>query len=426
MRKIYFTVLLICLLCFITVPAYANTLSVILEKDSDVKIDGASVEIYKIADVQIGDNKALYTLLPEYRSKLNDIRFDAMTVSESMELAAQMVDIVKNPVSKSTTDMEGSFIVDIPDDGMYLVVQTERNGTAEKYKMFSPFLVSVPLFNEETEGWEYDVVTRPKTTIVPEPVITPTPEEPTPTPEEPTPTPEEPTPTPKEPTPTPEEPTPTPEEPTPTPEEPTPTPEEPTPTPEKPTPTPEEPTPTPEEPTPTPEEPTPTPEEPTPTPEEPTPTPEEPTPTPEEPTPTPEEPTPTTGPTPTPEEPTPTATPTPEKSKPTEEPTPTPAKSKPTPTEKSTPTPEPPMSSKPKTSSGTPIPTNNEPPTTTGRNTETYQEQPQTTTTPTNETQSGKLKSVGTGEESHMMLYLGLIFAVMMLFATIFERRQDR
>ena len=116
MRKIYFTVLLICLLCFITVPAYANTLSVILEKDSDVKIDGASVEIYKIADVQIGDNKALYTLLPEYRSKLNDIRFDAMTVSESMELAAQMVDIVKNPVSKSTTDMEGSFIVEIPDE----------------------------------------------------------------------------------------------------------------------------------------------------------------------------------------------------------------------------------------------------------------------------------------------------------------------
>ena len=338
MRKIYFTVLLICLLCFITVPAYANTLSVILEKDSDVKIDGASVEIYKIADVQIGDHKALYTLLPEYRSKLNDIRFDTMTVSESMELAAQMVDIVKNPVSKSTTDMEGSFIVEIPDDGMYLVVQTERNGTAEKYKMFSPFLVSVPLFNEETEGWEYDVVTRPKTTIVPEPIITPTPEGPTPTPAKPTPTPEKPTPTP-----------------------------------------------------------------------------EEPTPTPGEPTPTPEEPTPTAGPTPTPE-----------KSKPTEETTPTPAKSKPTPTEKSTPTPEPPMSSKPKTSSGTPIPTNNEPPTTTGRNTETYQEQPQTTTTPTNETQSGKLTSVGTGEESHMMLYLGLIFAVMMLFATIFERRQDR
>ena len=420
MRKIYFTVLLICLLCFITVPAYANTLSVILEKDSDVKIDGASVEIYKIADVQIGDNKALYTLLPEYRSKLNDIRFDTMTVSESMELAAQMVDIVKNPVSKSTTDMEGSFIVEIPDDGMYLVVQTERNGTAEKYKMFSPFLVSVPLFNEETEGWEYDVVTRPKTTIVPEPVFTPTPEEPTPTPEEPTPTPEEPTPTPEEPTPTPEEPTPTPEEPTPT--------AGPTPTPEEPTPTPEEPTPT-TGPTPTPEEPTPTPEEPTPTPEEPTPTPEKPTPTPEKPTPTPEEPTPTPGaPTPTPEEPTPTAgpTPTPEKSKPTEETTPTPAKSKPTPTEKSTPTPEPPMSSKPKTSSGTPIPTNNEPPTTTGRNTETYQEQPQTTTTPTNETQSGKLTSVGTGEESHIMLYLGLIFAVMMLFATIFERRQDR
>lgn len=179
MKKIINAVVLffVCL-CMTAVPALAEeqgekgSLQIVFEKEgSDVKIDGASVSVYKVADLEFVQDQAVYTLLSEYNQFLktddtgHDVTFDGMTADDSSKLAKDMVTALKNPVAKGVTGQDGSFSVDNLDYGMYLVGQTNKSGTAAKYKAFDPFLISVPLYNEETKEWTNKVVTHPKTTV---------------------------------------------------------------------------------------------------------------------------------------------------------------------------------------------------------------------------------------------------------------------
>lgn len=168
-----------CLMCLfmVFVPAFASvqqdaSLTVAFEKEgSNVKIDGASISVYKVADLDFVQNQAQYTLVPEYESfreiddKWNDVTFDGMTAEESNALAKEMAKTATKAVSSGVTDENGLFNVGNLPAGMYLVGQTGKSGTAEEYKAFDPFLVSVPLYDKESQMWVRDVTAQPKTTV---------------------------------------------------------------------------------------------------------------------------------------------------------------------------------------------------------------------------------------------------------------------
>ena len=162
------------LACAVPAVAYASapdsgTLSIIFEKeDSNIKIDGASVAVYKIADMEPVGNTAVYTMLKQYSSFATmkgseDVTFNGMTASASNDLAKRMSTAVSGPAAKGVTDKNGMFKTGKLPAGMYLVGQTGKSGTAEKYKAFDPFLISVPLFEGGT--WNADVVAQPKTSV---------------------------------------------------------------------------------------------------------------------------------------------------------------------------------------------------------------------------------------------------------------------
>ena len=165
-------------LFILTISVFASdangkgSLTVIFEKEnSDVKIDGASIGVYKVADLDFVQGQAVYTLKSDYSQFLkkddggHDVTFDGLTADASQKLAKDLSSVVKTAVEKGVTDTNGEFKVNGLEQGMYLIGQIGKSGTAEKYKAFDPFLISVPLFNEETKKWETNVVTHPKTTV---------------------------------------------------------------------------------------------------------------------------------------------------------------------------------------------------------------------------------------------------------------------
>ena len=155
----------------ITTPADSSySLKVVLQKSNpEIFIDGARINVYKIADMELYDTWAKYTLRNFYASlrQINengkDITFENMNVAQSQELAKKLSLIAKSPLS-SVTDSTGiaQFIIDT--SGMYLVTETEKEGTATEYETFEPYLVSIPMFIDGK--WTNNVTAKPKTNII--------------------------------------------------------------------------------------------------------------------------------------------------------------------------------------------------------------------------------------------------------------------
>ena len=131
-------------------------------------IDGAEFTIYKIADLQVHGGSADYTMKKEYQHHAiyeddREVTFNGMSAKESAKLASELAKEVKDDGVKLTTNADGNatFKLNKGDAGMYLIVETSKTGTADKYETVSPFLISAPLAFDGT--WTYDVVVQPKT-----------------------------------------------------------------------------------------------------------------------------------------------------------------------------------------------------------------------------------------------------------------------
>lgn len=120
---------------------------VVLRGDSDSGefVSGAEVGLYRLAEVKVEDVKMYYTF-PE---NFGIDRVDTAQMYDSLisQKAEQYVRENKIPESKSAlTDCEGmAFFSDIP-SGLYLVRQ---NKAVEGYYRFKPFVVSMPMREEE-------------------------------------------------------------------------------------------------------------------------------------------------------------------------------------------------------------------------------------------------------------------------------------
>lgn len=140
----------------------------------DVPISGAKMAVYKVADISCIGGSPEYTLLPEYRSlqkkrKEKDVTFDGLTAAQSAELAEELSAITgENYNMSAITGADGKCSwYDIP-HGMYLIKEIDAQDAAVQYETIAPYLVSLPLgFQSEEDGyWIYDVLSKPKTTVM--------------------------------------------------------------------------------------------------------------------------------------------------------------------------------------------------------------------------------------------------------------------
>ena len=137
-------------------------------------IDGAEIGIYKIADLKTKNGSANYSVTETYSSLAKikndrDITFEGISFSESVELAKSFEEIAKKeqPLKTAVTNSDGICRFDALEQGMYLVRELSKTGTAEKYQSFAAYMISVP-FPESHDGlneWQYDVLSEPKTKI---------------------------------------------------------------------------------------------------------------------------------------------------------------------------------------------------------------------------------------------------------------------
>ena len=140
----------------------------------DTPIEGAEVGIYRIADLKTSFGSANYTVLDKYAELKKtqndrDITFEGISVTESIALAKKFAVFSETPEMTAVTDENGMCKFDDLEQGMYLVREISASGDAQKYQLFQPYMISVPLAVSDirTGGkiWQYDVLSEPKTKV---------------------------------------------------------------------------------------------------------------------------------------------------------------------------------------------------------------------------------------------------------------------
>lgn len=141
-------------------PETANQLTVLYQKENGrIRLDGAHVNIYKVADVRNEGGSVSYTPARPYEKTGTD--FEGMDASESLKVARNLSKVKNAPAASSITSSSGTAVFSDLPSGMYLVTEPDASGTAARYEKFDPFLVALP---EAVNGrWETEITAEPKT-----------------------------------------------------------------------------------------------------------------------------------------------------------------------------------------------------------------------------------------------------------------------
>ncbi len=194
LRKGILVLAVMLVMCFVPAAAFAEmvpdlkqdtgSLNIHLiyhDEAVDTPVDGAVFTVYKVAGMKVKSGSCTFDLEEAFAS--TKINFDGMTASASAAAAKTCSDLVKDKrlkgTSKTTNGKGDAVFSDLP-VGMYLVMQTGAKGSAEKYSYVTPYLVMVPLFNEEADEWLYDVDSEPKEMLTQPPTNELPPDEETP------------------------------------------------------------------------------------------------------------------------------------------------------------------------------------------------------------------------------------------------------
>ena len=162
-----------------------GSLTVVLqEAEKGIGIADAEFMIFQVRELVKEDDGALKWKLTEDFENCG-IELDNLTADQSNQAAKELTKYAVGNLPAGITkitDQNGKVVYQALDFGTYLVVSSN---ISEEYYAVDPFLVSVPIADENDDYW-YHVTALPKTERVPTPTPEPTPT-PTPTPE-PTPT----------------------------------------------------------------------------------------------------------------------------------------------------------------------------------------------------------------------------------------------
>lgn len=175
-------------LAFTAVPLLADTDSQVTDLDGtpialtvainykdgseSTPVSGAGVSIYKVASLEVDKGNAIFTSTAEY-ADLGIVYEEITDASKSQAAAAKLAEATAGKMATATkvTNIDGvADFTDVSlDYGMYLVLQSSREGEACKYELFEPYLLMLPgvdAFTEEQgyvgiHEWQYKVDSQP-------------------------------------------------------------------------------------------------------------------------------------------------------------------------------------------------------------------------------------------------------------------------
>ena len=136
-----------------------GSITVALQDSSsnNTTISGVRLTLYKIANISIENSNLRYSFTAEFTNSGGGLEdMDTQGLAEHLANYAN-----KNKISGMTQKVldNGSITFDDLSLGLYLVVQ---EGSESSYYPINPFLVSLPMSNEENADWIYNVEANPK------------------------------------------------------------------------------------------------------------------------------------------------------------------------------------------------------------------------------------------------------------------------
>lgn len=128
--------------------------------DMKGKNDKSNVKfaLSKVADVVDGE----YKLLDNYKS--SGVELNDLESSNDLEIAANLLQKVAKADSTLVTNSEGKCEAKDLEVGVYLLYATD----IANYENITPFLISIPVWDESSKTMSYDVEVIPKHTPLPE------------------------------------------------------------------------------------------------------------------------------------------------------------------------------------------------------------------------------------------------------------------
>ena len=118
--------------------------------------EGVEFSISKIADIKDG----LYKVKEDYKGV--DVDLNNIKTANDLELAAELFKKVAKTDNIMKTNANGECNIDDLDVGVYLVYAKNR----ANYDNITPFIVSIPSWNETDKSMSYDIQVIPKHTEV--------------------------------------------------------------------------------------------------------------------------------------------------------------------------------------------------------------------------------------------------------------------
>ncbi|MEW4411835.1 SpaA isopeptide-forming pilin-related protein [Clostridium sp. AN503] len=127
-----------------------------------VPVPGVELSLYRIAGVEIRDGQVFYVPSPGLEA-FEEILNSGFTEGGNAEAAGQIDESGNLSAllygSAQKTDADGKAVFAELEAGMYLAKQTAaKNG----YYTMKPFLIPVPMMEEDGSGWNYKIEARPK------------------------------------------------------------------------------------------------------------------------------------------------------------------------------------------------------------------------------------------------------------------------
>jgi len=140
------------------IKTYKGSIKVSLS-DMGGKNDKSNVKfaLSKVAEIKNGE----YKLLEGYKATGVDI--NDLKSSNDLEIAANLLQKVAKADSTLVTNSEGKCAAKDLEVGVYLLYATD----IAKYENITPFLISIPVWDESSKAMSYDVEVIPKHTPIP-------------------------------------------------------------------------------------------------------------------------------------------------------------------------------------------------------------------------------------------------------------------
>lgn len=123
------------------------------------RVGGGSLQLYRVGDISCDDGN--YFFVPSEKFQDCEESFADVTSSELAQALAKLAQ-KQTPMKTQSIDKDGVACFKDLTPGLYLVIQ---NKAASGYQKAKPFLVSVPMYNQNTQKYDYDVDASPKVAI---------------------------------------------------------------------------------------------------------------------------------------------------------------------------------------------------------------------------------------------------------------------